>query len=139
MKARSGAMQSVFTIIGGSLSPWEPVGNVSWIMAAMLVAVLVASIAALGLTLFFGKLFARIYNRIPYRKLTWAILILLWVLIFIFTGLIGIAVAVVATLLGLIPPMIGVKRVHLMGSLVLPIILFFSGLDVLVLGVLGLA
>jgi len=138
LKARSGAMQAVHTMVGAGLTEWAPVWDVPVLMSLMLVSVVIASTLALFLTLRLGRLFAKAYSKIDYRKMTWTIVIFLIVLLFLFTGPMGLALAAVSTVVGMLPPLLGVQRVHLMGCLVLPIILFFSGLDVALSSLLGL-
>jgi TctA family transporter len=45
------------------------------------------------------------------------------------TGIPGLLLLVAATLIGLIPPRIGTDRVHLTGCLLVPITLYFFGLE----------
>jgi len=59
------------------------------------------------------------------------------VLALLFTGLSGLLLLAVAVLVGLLPPRIGIGRVHLTGSLLLPLILFFLGLRLPMLDWLG--
>jgi putative membrane protein len=75
-----------------------------------------------------GRLLARHASRVPYRTLVATVTVLLVLLIFLFTGPLGLAVASVATAVGLLPPLLGVRRVHLMGALLLPVIVFLLGL-----------
>jgi TctA family transporter len=42
-------------------------------------------------------------------------------MIFLIEGTLGLLVAAMATSIGLIPPLAGVKRVHLMGCVLLPV------------------
>ena len=46
----------------------------------------------------------------------------------ILTGLNGLLILLVATSIGVLPPLLGVKRSSLMGVLMLPLILFYSGM-----------
>jgi putative membrane protein len=104
----------------------------------MVISVFIAAIFALFLTLYFGKVFAKIANKFPYKKMVLSVIILLVVMIFFLSGPIGMAIAGVAICMGLIPPMLGLSRVHLMGVLMFPIILYFLGLDYVILQFLGL-
>ncbi|MFQ5885506.1 MAG: hypothetical protein ACE5IO_10455 [Thermoplasmata archaeon] len=72
-------------------------------------------------------MFARKFSNIPYHKLVITVLCFLIIMIFLFAGPLGLLVGAVATCIGLIPPLVGVKRVHLMGCLILPIMTFFLG------------
>ena len=138
LRARSGAMHAVQDIMEDSILPWEHAQAVPVGMALMLVSVLIAAIVALFLTLYFGRVFARIANKIPYKKMVLSVMLFLVIMIFFLSGPIGLFIAVVATCMGLIPPLLGLSRVHLMGVLMLPIMLFFLGLDTAILRFLGL-
>ena len=94
-------------------------------MSSMLLAALIAALVSVPLALFFGKLFARYCSKLNYTMLVRGVIIFLLIMIFLFSGILGLAILAVATLVGMIPPLIGVKRVHLMGCLIVPIILFF--------------
>jgi putative membrane protein len=138
LRARSGAMHAVQDIMEDSIFPWEPAEAVPVGLALMLVSVFIAAMVALFLTLFFGKVFARIANKFPYKKMVSTVIIFLVFMIFFLSGPIGMLIAGVAICMGLIPPMIGLSRVHLMGVLMFPIILYFLGLDTVILQFLGL-
>ena len=127
LKARSGAMNAVKLMIGKNIVPWEPLQNVPFQMSLMLFSVLLAALVAYGLTHVMGKMFARRFSRVPYKKLVIGVLSYLVIMIFLFSGPLGLVVGGVATCIGMIPPLIGVKRVHLMGCLILPIMTFFLG------------
>ncbi len=84
-----------------------------------------ASFSAFFLTLLLGKLFALGFGKIG-RKYSWlnrVILISLILLLFLFSGIFGLLLALIATLIGLLPPKLGTMRVHLMGVLLLPLII----------------
>jgi putative membrane protein len=127
LKARSGAMNAVKLMVGKNIVPWEPLQNVPFQMSLMLFSVLLAAIVAYGLTHAMGKMFAKRFSRVPYKKLVMGVLCYLVIMIFLFAGPLGLIVGGVATCVGMIPPLIGVKRVHLMGCLILPIMTFFLG------------
>ncbi len=124
MKSRSGAMKAVEAIMGSDISPWDPIANVPLELASLLLAALVASIVALWLTLKFGRIFAINFSKIDYEKLVWVVIIFLIGMIGIFSGLLGLVILGITTFMGFIPPLMGIKRVHLMGSLVLPVIVY---------------
>ena len=138
LRARSGAMHAVQDIMEDSIFPWEPSQNVPVGLALMLVSVLIAAIAALFLTLYFGRVFAKVANKFPYKKMVSTVIIFLVIMIFFLSGPVGLAIAAIAICMGLIPPLLGLSRVHLMGVLMFPIILFFLGLDTVILKFLGL-
>jgi len=90
---------------------------------------LAASFAATGiavlLTLVLGKYFANRIWKIPYRKLSLAILLFIFALVGIFSGFLGLFVLSIATAIGIIAPKVGVKRIHAMGCLVIPVLFYF--------------
>jgi TctA family transporter len=131
LRARSGAMHAVHDIMEDSLFPWEPAQSVPVGLTLMLASVFIAAIVALFLTLYFGKVFARIANKFPYRKMVLSVMIFLIVMIFFLSGPIGLFIAGIATCIGLIPPLLGLSRVHLMGVLMLPIILVLQFLGLI--------
>jgi TctA family transporter len=57
-----------------------------------------------------------------------AALVGLTVVIFVLEGPLGLFVAALATCIGLVPPVAGVRRVHLMGCVLLPVSLRIAGL-----------
>ncbi|MCK5038839.1 MAG: tripartite tricarboxylate transporter permease [Thermoplasmata archaeon] len=124
MRSRSGAMKAVEAIMGSDISPWDPISNVPLELASLLLAALVASIVALWLTLKFGRIFATHFSKINYEKLVWVVIVFLIGMIGIFSGLLGLVILGITTFMGFIPPLMGIKRVHLMGSLVLPVIVY---------------
>ncbi len=125
LKARSGAMIAIWEVSKGVIVQWEPIWNVPQAMALMFISTLISAIFALFLTLYWGKRFARVCNRIAYQKLIHGVIIFLLAMILLFSGIFGLLIAGIATCIGLIPPLVGVRRVHLMGCLIIPIILFF--------------
>jgi TctA family transporter len=139
MKARSGAMVGIQGMLGIRLVEWGALDSMPVPFTLLLVSSVITAGAAVMLTLFFGKMFARGYTKIPYSKLTWSIIILLIALIFVFTGPLGLMIAAVCTLVGMLPPLLGIKRVHLMGVLMLPIMLFFFDYQEVLLKLLRLS
>lgn len=91
----------------------------------LLTTIFVSGIAAFFLTIFLAKLFSKQITKIKYNKLSIVILIFLAVIVFFFSSWLGFLVFVVAAFLGLTCISLGIRRIHLMGSLLLPIILFY--------------
>lgn len=84
------------------------------ILATMLVALMLGSLATLAME----PLVARHGSRLPVRGLGVATLVVLTTLTALTTGWIGLVVLAAATALGLWPLRVGVRRVHLLGSLI---------------------
>jgi len=121
-KTRSGAAAAVGAVAGSSMSPWSPPGNVPMLLAATLLAALVAAAVAFPLTLRTCRAFARLVPRAPWRRVTEAVIAFLLALVVLTAGAPGLLVLVTATGIGILPPLLGVRRVHLMGCLVAPIL-----------------
>ncbi|MEM2878360.1 MAG: tripartite tricarboxylate transporter permease [Candidatus Hadarchaeales archaeon] len=101
------------------------------------ISMLTGGIAGL-LHLRLGKLMARRMNRIPYRWLSLSVVTFICLMTLALTGLTGILVLTVSTAIGMLPALAGVRRVHCMGAIVMPCILYFSGLKSGFLTLLGL-
>jgi len=114
-KARTGVIASLQQII-----------TLDWhAYLVLLAACFVAAGIGVALTLKIGKWFAANIWKIKYRKLSLGIIAFLLVLSAIFSGLTGLLVVSVATTIGLLAPLVGIRRIHCMGVLVLPVIFYF--------------
>ena len=126
-KGRTGAMLAVKEVLGeegmAALSPFP-----SAPLSLLLLSVLVSSLVGYLVTLRVGRFMARRLSGMDLRALNLSLLIFILALILVFNGLPGLILAFCAALLGLLPPLLGVSRVHLTGCLLLPLILFFFGL-----------
>ena len=70
-----------------------------------------------------GDRYLTVVGRLDYTRLSVATLAGLVVLTALLTGLVGGGVFIAATILGLVPPRYGARRVHLMGVLTGPLAL----------------
>lgn len=89
----------------------------------LLAVVAVASTVGFALVLLVGDRYLRVVGRTDYRLLSSTVLGLLVLVSGLFAGVTGVAVFAVATVVGLVPPRLGTRRVHLMGVLVGPLAL----------------
>lgn len=137
MRARSGALHIAQEVLGRGLDAWSPAAAVPPAFALLAFSAAVAASVACPLTLFLGMRLARLYDRVPYRKLIAAVICFLLGLLFIFSGIAGLAVTGVAFCLGLVPPLAGVRRVHLMGAILVPVIIYYLGAEPGVMSFLG--
>ena len=126
MRARSGALHIAQDILGEGLDSWSPLGAVPPSFALLAFSAAVAAAVACPMTLFVGMRLARLYERVPYRRLLGGVVLFLMGLLFVFSGIAGLAVTGVALCLGLVPPLAGVRRVHLMGAILVPVIAYYS-------------
>jgi putative membrane protein len=122
LRARSGATLAVKDII--SVVEWTEL-LMPTNLVYFLIALIFGGTLSFFLTLKIGKLFAKHFTNIPYLLLIKLTICMVIILVFLFTGFIGVLVLVVATLIGLLPVQWGVRRSHCMGILLIPIILYF--------------
>jgi len=127
-KGRTGTMVVVREIIGDTMSG---IGNGIFIL--MLLSVAVASLIGYLATIRSGKMMARMISHVNIRKMNGAIVVLIVALVVAMTGVWGVFVLMISTLIGMIPISAGTGRVHLSGCLLVPVILIQFGLDALFL------
>lgn len=94
-------------------------------LGIILFVILFSGIIAFFLTVFLAKIFSRKISKFNYNKLSLTILILLSIIVFMFSGFLGFLLFIVSASLGLTCIFLGIKRIHLMGSLLVPTILFY--------------
>jgi len=94
-------------------------------LAYLLIALILGGTLSYFLTLSVGKIFARHFANVPYQSIVGLTIAMVVILVFLFTGILGILILVVATFIGLLPVHWGVRRSHCMGILLIPIILHF--------------
>jgi putative membrane protein len=122
LRTRSGAAKAAQDMLGNDLAVWANPWPIPSQLLLILLSILVSSVLAYFMTIRLGRLFAKHFHRVPYRKLVASVIILLVVLVLFMAGPLGLAIMAIAAFLGLIPSMVGVKRVHLVGCLILPIL-----------------
>jgi len=83
----------------------------------------VAATVAFCLVLLVGDRYLATVGRADYARLSVGVIALLVILSGLLAGLPGVAAFVVATLLGLVPVRVGIRRVHLMAVLIGPLVL----------------
>ena len=127
-RARSGAAVAIRELNAGPVAPWEPATQMPALLVTLLVSAIVAALVAYPVTIACSRLAARRIHRVRYDLLARGVLAILAVLILVLAGAAGLMIAVVAGVLGLVPPLAGVKRVHLMGSLIVPVVLLYLSL-----------
>ncbi|MBS3817038.1 MAG: tripartite tricarboxylate transporter permease [Candidatus Thermoplasmatota archaeon] len=129
LKARSGAMQAILKLNEDNIKEWSALFQAPDLFLLLLFAVVISASTAYLLTLSLGKSFAGIHKKLEYEKISKGIILFLIILMFVLSGPIGLLIGTISTAVGLIPPLYGVKRVHLMGCIIFPVILFFTGLN----------
>ncbi len=115
-KSRTGSAVAVQNILQLSVE------NLVYITAI----IMITAIISIFLAMVISKIFAKNIDKINYSKISIAILIFLTVVIFYFTGPIGFLIFAVSTILGITCSLLEVRKGFLMGSLLIPTILFYA-------------
>jgi putative membrane protein len=82
---------------------------------------LAAGLMAMPIMRYVGKGMLRLHAAIPLQQMIMGVIIFVAALVFVSTGFIGLAVLIVGTMLGLLPPRLGIRRSHAMGVILVPI------------------
>lgn len=115
-KARNGAVVAILEILK-SISLEQ--------LLVFLFAALIAGGIATLLALFFARVFSKMIVKVNYKFLCLGIISFITLMAVYFSGFIGLLILITSTAVGIIPGLLGVKRSHAMGCLLLPVILFF--------------
>ncbi|MDI6707509.1 MAG: tripartite tricarboxylate transporter permease [Candidatus Thermoplasmatota archaeon] len=118
-KARNGTAFAVAQLT--NIEKWTSALPVTFIY--LLIGILIAGAVSYYVNIWLGKCFVKIFSHLPYRKLVISIVAFIAIMVFIFTGLVGLLILFVATAVGLIPLLFGVRRSHCMGLILLPTII----------------
>lgn len=86
---------------------------------------LVAGCCSVFLALFFAKRFAKVMEKINYKWLCFGILLFMVLISFFLSGPFSLIVLVTGAAIGMITAFLGIKKIHMMGSLILPVILYY--------------
>lgn len=114
-KARIGSIAMIKSLVG--------IPEINFVILYLLATAVGIAIGALAL-LVVARPFLNFVKNIGTKKLNVALLIYLLSIVFIVDGLNGIAVTTVATAIGLLAPLCGVRRTLLMGVLIIPAIIY---------------
>ncbi len=118
-KARNGAVLAVEEILGGRM-------DLNLLFLFIGIVLMCGGLGAI-LTRLVGAVFASKISRVPYVPLTRGIVAMIAILVLAISGGKGLIILITSTFLGLLPPLLGVKRVHNMGFLMVPTLIYFSG------------
>ena len=122
LRSRSGATLAAMELM--AVEEWTGVVMPAN-LAYLLIALILGGTLSYFLTLSVGKIFARHFANVPYQLIVGLTIAMVVILVFLFTGILGILILIVATFIGLLPVHWGVRRSHCMGILLIPIILHF--------------
>ena len=118
-----------------TVEEWIQVDQMPLVLTCLLISVLVSIIIGFVFTATTGvkAMEAIIYlrrrdpNFAP--KAMKFMIVALFVLVWIFTGIIGVVVMLVATFIGLLPPLLGIRKSHAMGFLLVPVMIFYYNMS----------
>jgi putative membrane protein len=117
-KARNGAMVAVDELL-------DPGSFDTFSIILFLCVILLTSLLSYFSTISIGNNIHHVLSKIDYSKLCMGVLIGLTILIFVFTGLFGMLVFLIATPVGMLAPFMKIRKTHAMGVILLPVILYF--------------
>jgi len=93
-----------------------------WLFLAV---ALIAGSLAVFITFIFARIFSKNMVKINYKRLCLGVLVFLLILVPIFSGWFAILVFITATALGILTSMLGIRKMYLMGCLILPVIIWY--------------
>ncbi len=94
-------------------------------LLVMVTIVLGVSILSYLATLQAGRAAAKVVKNLNYRRLCLGVLAFLTAMTFGFTGLFGLFLYFVSTVVGLVAPFAGIRRTHAMGVLMVPLLAIY--------------
>ena len=71
-----------------------------------------------------GKAILRLHEAVPLQSMVLGVIIFVTALVWFSSGWIGIGVLIIGTIMGLMPPRIGIRRSHGMGIILVPIMIY---------------
>lgn len=128
-KARSGSAIAI-----EAMMPEISLGTVGMFLGAALFSTGIAGVISLKV----GQVSAKHVHKVNYRVVAYGVAGLLFLMTFFYAGGAGIVVCVTGTAIGILPHVLGTKKSLLMSSLIFPTILYLTGNDYVVLGLIGL-
>ncbi|MEK6951976.1 MAG: hypothetical protein AABX29_03100, partial [Nanoarchaeota archaeon] len=115
-KARNGAVVGISQILGKI--------DLKIFILFLAVSLISAGLAAIS-TIYLSKIFSNLITKVNYQKLILAIISIILFLILSISGFYGFIILITGTFIGLLANLKGISKTHLMGSLVLPVLLFY--------------
>ena len=111
------------TGIAAAISEITTLSNSNLIL--IFATIILSTIILVPLILFLSKIFSKYILKINYQKLSFAVLTLIIIIVIFFSGALGFFVFVASTILGLTCTEFEVRKSFLMGSLMMPTIIYY--------------
>lgn len=90
----------------------------------LLAVTLAAGLLAMPMMRYVGRGMLRLHAAIPLQQMVMGVILFVVALVWLSTGFVGIGVLIVGTIIGLLPPRIGIRRSHGMGIILVPIMIY---------------
>ncbi len=117
------------TRTGAAAAIEQVMGTLSWkSLVILLFAVLISGIISFFLAKELTKFFSQRINKINYSVLSVGTIIFLIIIVFIFSGFLGLLILIASTLVGIYCNNLPVKKTHMMGCLLIPTIIYYAGI-----------
>ncbi len=123
-KTRSGVAIVVRNLIG--TETWKGISP-PYSLLCLLIPVVVSASLSLPVTCYIGRFLSEKIGKINYQKITWVGISLVIILVFIFSGFVGLLILFTGASIGLLPIFTGVRRSSCMGVLLIPLLIHFLG------------
>lgn len=121
---------SLYTInkarTGSALAIQDLSGSINLnIFVIILITIIISGFFSFYITKNLAIIFSNNITKIDYSKLSIVIIILTTLIVFIFSGFIGLLVLIISTLTGIYSISLGVRRTNMMGCIMLPTIIIY--------------
>lgn len=123
-KTRSGAAIVVRNLIG--TETWKGIFP-PYSLLCLLIPVVVSASLSLPVTCCIGRFLSERIGKINYQKVAWVGISLVIILVFIFSGFVGLLILFTGASIGLLPIFTGARRSSCMGVLLIPLLIHFLG------------
>jgi putative membrane protein len=90
----------------------------------LLAITIAAGLMAVPIMRHVGKGILKLHETIPLQSMVLGVIIFVIALVWLSTGWVGIGVLIIGTIMGLMPPRIGIRRSHGMGIILVPIMIY---------------
>ena len=126
---RSGASVAIEKLLG------EPTFHETLLLIGVMM--MVSGISAC-ITLFLGKRASCFLDKINFRLLNMAVILLIVALVFMMTGFYGMLILITSTSIGVLCAYLEIRRSHCMGVMMIPTLLFFLDLNPIIISILNI-
>jgi putative membrane protein len=114
------------TRTGAAVAIKEIIGKISTeILILILLTVIFSGIIAFFLTIFLAKFFSSRIEKVNYTFLSLSTLLVLIILVYFISGFYGLLILIISTFTGIYCIGLRVRRTHMMGCLLLPVIIWY--------------